>query len=46
VGTEEFRELAEMLRTELVVIDAGTTPEALQRELRWTAAYHRLAARL
>ncbi|MFG1954498.1 L-arabinose isomerase [Micromonospora sp. NPDC048830] len=46
VGTPEFRELAEMLRTELVVIDADATPERLQRELRWSGAYHRLAARL
>jgi L-arabinose isomerase len=46
VGTEEFRDLAELLRTELVVIDAGTTPESITRELRWSAAYHRLAARL
>jgi L-arabinose isomerase len=46
VGTEEFRDLADMLRTELVVIDAGTTIPAIQQELRWSAAYHRLAARL
>ena len=46
VGTPEFRDLAEMLRTELVVIGTDTTPEELQRELRWSAAYHRLAARL
>jgi L-arabinose isomerase len=46
VGTPEFRDLAEMLRTELVVIDATTTPEAMRRELRWNAAYHRLAAQL
>jgi L-arabinose isomerase len=46
VGTEEFRDLADMLRTELVVIDADTTIPAIQNELRWSAAYHRLAARL
>jgi L-arabinose isomerase len=46
VGTEEFGDLAEMLRTELVTIDADTTPTTLLRELRWNAAYHRLAARL
>ncbi|MBM0224563.1 MULTISPECIES: L-arabinose isomerase [Micromonospora] len=46
VGTAEFRDLAEMLGTELVVIDAGATPENIRRELRWSAAYHRLAARL
>ncbi len=46
VGTEEFRDLAEILRTELVVIGADATPDSIQRELRWSAAYHRLAARL
>jgi L-arabinose isomerase len=46
VGTEEFRDLADMLRTELVVIDANTTIPGIQNELRWSAAYHRLAARL
>jgi L-arabinose isomerase len=46
VGTSEFRDLADMLRTELVVIDAGTTVPAIQQELRWSGAYHRLAARL
>ncbi|GAA2032442.1 L-arabinose isomerase [Terrabacter terrae] len=46
VGTEEFRDLAEMVSTELVVIDADTTTDSLRQELRWSAAYHRLAARL
>jgi L-arabinose isomerase len=46
VGTEEFRDLAEMTSTELVVIDDGSTPESVRQELRWSAAYHRLAARL
>ncbi len=46
VGTAEFRELAEMLRTELVVIDGSSTIPALKNELRWSSAYHRLAARL
>ncbi|MDN5796586.1 MAG: L-arabinose isomerase [Intrasporangium sp.] len=46
VGVEEFRDLAEMVATELVVIDAATTTESLRQELRWSAAYHRLAARL
>ncbi len=44
--TEEYRDLAEMVSTELVVIDADTTPTSLRQELRWSAAYHRLAARL
>ncbi|MFY0407534.1 L-arabinose isomerase [Solicola sp. PLA-1-18] len=46
IGTEELDDFAEMTRTELVVIDAGTTTRELRRELRWNAAYHRLAARL
>ncbi|MBR7742042.1 L-arabinose isomerase [Phycicoccus sp. BSK3Z-2] len=46
VGTAEFRELAEMLRTELVVIDGGTTIPGMRDSLRWSSAYHRLAARL
>ncbi|MFC7486129.1 L-arabinose isomerase [Knoellia sp. CPCC 206453] len=44
--TQEFRDLAEIIGTELVVIDAGATPDSVRRELRWNAAYHRLAARL
>ena len=42
----EFRDLATMLSTELVVIDGSTTIASLENELRWSAAYHRLAARL
>ncbi|MFC7491070.1 MULTISPECIES: hypothetical protein [unclassified Knoellia] len=43
--TEEFRDLAEIVGTELVVIDADATSDSVRRELRWNAAYHRLAAR-
>jgi L-arabinose isomerase len=43
VGVEELTDLAEMLRTELVVIDADTTPRRFANELRWNQAYHRLA---
>jgi L-arabinose isomerase len=46
VGTAEFEDLAEMLRTELVVIDADSTPRAVRRELRWEAAFRRLSDRL
>ncbi|KRF21804.1 hypothetical protein ASG95_20430 [Phycicoccus sp. Soil803] len=46
IGTQEFRDLADILRTELVVIDADTAVPGLQQELRWSAACHRLAARL
>jgi L-arabinose isomerase len=43
VGVDVLADFAEMTGTELVVIDAATTPRAFQRELRWNAAYHRLA---
>ncbi|AUG81883.1 L-arabinose isomerase [Kitasatospora sp. MMS16-BH015] len=46
LGTEELDNLAEMLATELVVIDADTTMRGFTRELRWNQAYHRLAQRL
>jgi len=32
-----------MTGTEIVTIDAETTTRSFQRELRWNAAYHRLA---
>ncbi len=38
--------LAEVFSTELVLIDADTTRRSLAKELRWSAAYHRLAQRL
>jgi L-arabinose isomerase len=43
VGVEVLEDFAEMTGVELVVIDDDTTPRAFQRELRWNAAYHRLA---
>ncbi|MEU6207492.1 L-arabinose isomerase [Micromonospora musae] len=43
VGTEELHDLAEMTGTELLVIDAGTTPRQLANEIRWNQAYYRLA---
>ena len=46
IGREVFDDFAEMTGTELVVIDADTTPRSFQRELRWNAAYHRLAESL
>ena len=45
VGAEELTDLAEIFSTELVVIDDATTNPSLREELRWSAAYHRLAAR-
>jgi L-arabinose isomerase len=43
VGVEELHDLATMTGTELVVIDPGTTPRRFADELRWNAAYYRLA---
>ncbi|MEV5822806.1 L-arabinose isomerase [Micromonospora harpali] len=43
VGVEELHDLAEMVATELVVIDAETTTRGLTKELRWNQAYYRLA---
>jgi L-arabinose isomerase len=46
LGADELTDLAEVFSTELVLIDAGTTRRSLAKELRWSAAYHRLAQRL
>jgi L-arabinose isomerase len=43
IGREELEDLAEMTATELVVIDATTTPHEFAARLRWNQAYHRLA---
>ena len=43
IGVEVFEDFAEMVGMELVVIDDDTTPRSFKRELRWNAAYHRLA---
>jgi L-arabinose isomerase len=43
LGADHLTDLAEVFGVELVVIDAGTTRRSLGRELRWSAAYHRLA---
>ncbi|MGZ4639753.1 MAG: L-arabinose isomerase [Actinomycetes bacterium] len=43
VDLEVVEDFAEMVGTEVVVIDDDTTPRTFQRELRWNAAYHRLA---
>ena len=42
VGTEELADFAAMVGTELVVIDAATTPRQFANELRWNQAYSRL----
>jgi len=43
VGVDVLSDFAEMTATEIAVIDADTRPRTFQRELRWSAAYHRLA---
>ncbi|MBD7958803.1 L-arabinose isomerase [Microbacterium sp. Sa4CUA7] len=43
VGIEVFRDFAEIAGTELLVIDEDTTVRGFQQELRWNAAYYRLA---
>ena len=43
VGAEAWEDFAEILRTELVLIDDSTTIRGLKKELRWNAAYFRLA---
>ena len=43
IGVDVLEDFAEMTRTELAVIGPDTTPRSFQRELRWNAAYHRLA---
>jgi L-arabinose isomerase len=43
VGTEVLTDLAEMLRTELLVIEADTTRRQFANEIRWNQAYYRLA---
>ena len=43
VGIEVFRDWADMASTELLVIDDDTTVREFQKEVRWNAAYYRLA---
>jgi L-arabinose isomerase len=43
VGLEALEDFATMARTELVVIDSSTTTRSFAQELRWNAAYYRLA---
>lgn len=46
VDIESVVDLAEIVRTELVVIDEHSTSRAFGNELRWNQAYYRLAAPL
>jgi len=43
VGVDVFRDFAQMAAVELLVIDESTTLEGFQRDVRWNAAYYRLA---
>ncbi len=43
VGVDVFRDFAAMSGVELLVIDADTTLGGFEREVRWNAAYYRLA---
>ena len=43
LGTEEFRDFAQILGIELASIDAQTNAASFQDHLRWNQAYYRLA---
>jgi L-arabinose isomerase len=43
VGLEAFEDYARIAGTELLVIDETTTTRAFESEIRWNAAYYRLA---
>jgi L-arabinose isomerase len=46
IGTEPIDDFAAMTDTELLIIDAETTPRGFQKELRWNDVYHHAAAGL
>ncbi|WP_030903713.1 L-arabinose isomerase [Streptomyces sp. NRRL F-5126] len=46
VGAEELADLADMLRTELLLIDEATEVRQFTKEIRWNQAYYRLTGRL
>jgi L-arabinose isomerase len=43
IGVEAWEDFAEMARIELLVIDEDTTTRGFAREVKWNAAYYRLA---
>jgi L-arabinose isomerase len=43
VGVDVFRDFAKMSGVELLVIEDGTTVDGFEQQLRWNAAYYRLA---
>ncbi len=44
VGTEELIDFADMINTELLIIDADTDRRSFANEIRWNAAAYRLGA--
>jgi L-arabinose isomerase len=46
VDIETLGDFANMTGVELLTIDENTTPDQLAKEIRWNAAYHRLAQAL
>ncbi|MCQ2000121.1 L-arabinose isomerase [Arthrobacter zhaoxinii] len=46
IGADVVTDFAEMAGVELLLIDSATTLRAFQREVRWNAAYYRLASKL
>jgi len=43
VAAETLQDFAHMLRTELLLIESGTTPAAFGDRIRWNQVYYRLA---
>jgi L-arabinose isomerase len=43
VGVDVFRDFAKMSGVELLVIEDGATVDGFEQQLRWNAAYYRLA---
>jgi L-arabinose isomerase len=46
IGSEPLRDFADMLHTELLLIDDATTTADFGDRMRWNGAYHRLAQRI
>lgn len=46
VSRETLEDYARIAGVELLVIDDATTPNSFRKELQWSAAYYRLAAKL
>jgi L-arabinose isomerase len=40
VGTEELRDFARIIGTELLIIDEDTNSWRFEKEIRWNEAYH------